>query len=215
MKNMSKNKREKTNNDIIYFMSFIRKFIVIRNTVIGIVIIIVAIFSYVTCKRMFKVQSERTHQALTNQVLHIAELTTIKNNYSDIVCIKKSAVGGIVKAHSIIKVSGSIRIGVNELTRSKIYIDKKKNKVEIQMPHCVILDNTLISQEVFDERKSLFVPITTQEIFNEINSTMAEYSAKAEYNDLINEADARLIELVTATVKGVGFKDVHVQLISY
>ena len=41
---------------------------------------------------------------------------------------------------------------------------------------------------------------------------MADYGLAAERNGIVKEADARLIELVSATVKGFGFEKVKVTL---
>lgn len=163
----------------------------------------------------FKLTNERiekTHQAVTNQVLHVAELTTLKNTYSDLVCIKKSGVGGIAKSYAIIKYSGVIRIGVEKISDAVIETNKNGTEVDITIPHCEILDNTLVAQEVFDERKSIFVPITTQEIFSEIETAMADFALSAERRGLLKEADQHLVELVTATVKGFGYKKVNVKI---
>ena len=184
----------------------------IKYLFISVVIAAAAAFGFMTWKKMFEVKIERTHQALTNQVLHVAELTAIKNSYSDIVSIKKSAAGGMAKSYAIIKFSGIVRIGVEDLAKSQVSINPDGKEVEIKIPHCTIIDNTLVSQEVFDEKKSLFVPITTQKIFDEINMAMADYGLAAERNGIVKEADARLIELVSATVRGFGFEKVKVTL---
>ena len=60
----------------------------IKYLFISVVIAAAAAFGFMTWKKMFEVKIERTHQALINQVLHVAELTAIKNSYSDIVSIK-------------------------------------------------------------------------------------------------------------------------------
>ncbi|MBQ0039526.1 MAG: DUF4230 domain-containing protein [Treponema sp.] len=173
-----------------------------------------AVFGFMSYRKMFETKIEKTHQALTNQVLHVAELTTLKNTYSDIVSIKKRGAGGMAKSYSIIKYSGVIRVGVEDLSKSEISIENNGKDVVIKIPHCEILDNTLVSQEVFDEKTSIFVPITTQEIFNEIQMAMADFSLAAERRGLLKEADSHLSELVTATVKGFGFEKVTVKLIS-
>ncbi len=162
--------------------------------------------------KLAKVKMEKTHQAVTNQVLHVAELTTLKNTYSDLVCIKKSGVGGMAKSYAIIKYSGVIRIGVEKISDAVIETDKTGTEVDITIPHCEILDNTLVAQEVFDERKSIFVPITTQEIFSEIETAMADFALSAERRGLLKEADQHLVELVTATVKGFGYKKINVKI---
>jgi len=184
---------------------------------IGFLILVIAFgagFGFMSYRKMFEAKIEKTHQALKNQVLHVAELTTLKNTYSDIVSIKKRAAGGMAKAYSIIKYSGIIRIGVEDLSKAEISISDNGKDVVIRIPHCVILDNTLESQEIFDEKTSIFVPITTQEIFNEIQTAMADFALAAERRGLLKEADSHLVELVTATVSGFGFEKVTVKLIS-
>lgn len=181
---------------------------------IGILIILscIMVFGFVFYKRVLRQKIERTHQAVTNQVLHVAELTTLKNNYSDIISIKKSGVGGLAKAYVIIKYSGVIRVGVQDLTRAKISVNDKGTEVRIKIPRCTILDNTLVSQAVFDEKRSVFVPITLKEIFAEIETAMADFALSAERRGLIEEADAHLVEIVSATVKGFGYDRVTVEL---
>lgn len=177
------------------------------------VLVAAGVFGFFTYRRMFRVRLEKTHQAITNQVLHVAELTTLKNNYSDIVSIKKTAAGGLSKAYSIIKFSAVIRIGVEDLSKAHVVVDSAGTEVAIKIPHCRILDNTLVEQKVFDEKRSIFVPITTQEIFDEINLAMADFSLDAERRGLLKEADAHLSELVVATVKGFGFEKVKVEMV--
>lgn len=186
----------------------------IFNIIIAFFVVSIGIYVLINFRKMTEVHIEKTHQAITNQVVRVAELTAIKNSYSDIVCIKKSAMGGMAKAYSIIKFSGVIRIGVENLSDTKIEISQGGKEVEIKIPHCTILDNTLVSQEVFDERQSIFVPITTQEIFDEISVAMADYALSAERRGLVKEADDRLTELVSAAVKGFGFETVKVTLLS-
>lgn len=177
------------------------------------VLVAAGVFGFFAYKKMFNVRLEKTHQAITDQVLHVAELTTLKNNYSDIVSIKKSGVGGLSKAYAIIKFSAVIRIGVDDLSKTQIAVDSDGSEVSIKIPHCRILDNTLVEQKVFDEKRSIFVPITTQEIFDEINLAMADFSLDAERRGLLKEADAHLSELVVATVKGFGFEKVNVEMV--
>ena len=190
-------------------MSILKK---IKFTLIVAVIIAASVFGYVTWKKMYEVKIERTHQAISNQVLHVAELTTLKNNYSDIISIKKSGVGGLAKAYAIVKYSGVIRVGVQDLSRAKISVNEKGTEVRIKIPRCTILDNTLVSQAVFDEKRSIFVPITLKEIFEEIETAMADFALSAERRGLIEEADAHLVEIVSATVKGFGYDRVTVEL---
>ena len=184
----------------------------IRIIIAVLVVSFAAGFGIMAYFKLAKERIEKTHQAVTNQVLHVAELTTLKNTYSDLVCIKKSGVGGIAKSYAIIKYSGVIRIGVEKISDAVIETNKNGTEVDITIPHCEILDNTLVSQEVFDERKSIFVPITTQEIFSEIETAMADFALSAERRGLLKEADQHLVELVTATVKGFGYERVNVKI---
>ena len=90
----------------------------------------------------------------------------------------------------------------------------KIKELELQTMEDGFWNDRKNSQEVFDERQSIFVPITTQEIFDEISVAMADYALSAERKGLVKEADDRLTELVSAAVKGFGFETVKVTLLS-
>lgn len=206
---MKKNESEKTEKKKNKFFAVV---LAVKISAVVLILCACGFFAVFSYNKYIAEKIESTHTALTNQVFQVAELTTLKNVYSDIVSIKKSM--GMAKSYSIVKYSGVIRVGVEDIRNARISVNKKGTIATIKIPHCQILDNTLVSQEVFDERRSIFVPITTQEIFNEIETAMADFALAAERNGLIKEADAHLVEIIAATVKGFGYEKVEVDFIS-
>lgn len=171
-------------------------------------------FFYAKCTKLMKVRTESMHQAVSRQILKVAELTTIKNKYSDIVCIKKSL--PFAKSYAIVKYSAVMRIGIEDT--SAISFEIKENadggqQLTVRVPHCEILENSILKQEIFDEKTSIFVPISTQEIFEEIELSMADFALDAERSGLARQAEDHLEELVKMTFGSLGFESIHVEFL--
>ncbi|MCR4579700.1 MAG: DUF4230 domain-containing protein [Treponema sp.] len=115
----------------------------------------------------FEVKTENKSALVEQQLSYCQELVTAKYRYSDIVTLKKTA--GFAKSYSIIKYTGLIRAGIADFTDISYSLSVDGKKVIINMPEAEVLGNEIVNQEVFDEKQSIFVPITTQEVFDEID----------------------------------------------
>ena len=102
-------------------------------------------------------QKEVNILMVQNQLSYCQELVTLKYRYSDIISIKKSL--ALSKSFSIVKYSGIIRVGIEDITLSDIKVSEDGRRVKIKIPDVVVLGNDITSQEVFDESHSIFVPI--------------------------------------------------------
>lgn len=162
-------------------------------------------------KKVSSVKVERLSAMVYSQVERVAELTVIKYNYGNVAVPKKSAVNGMARAYSIVKFQGVIRMGLRDISQVSINVLGGGRAVEVVLPHSEVLDNTLFSQEVFDEKRSIFVPIATQEIFDEIKSEMMRTEELVVEEGFLQEADERMVQLIRAMLQGAGIKDADVR----
>ena len=146
---------------------------------------------------------------VSQQLLSVQELVTQKYRYSDIITLKKSLI--FSKSYSIVKFSGIIRAGIEDISKAGYEISSDKSSISIKLPHAVILGNEITEMSVFDEKRSLFVPITTQEVFDEIDSVRASIVQDAEVQGLLTEADNMAKKSVSQTMYALGFDSVTVE----
>ena len=164
----------------------------------------------------WKVLSERhiqkLHTTLETQVQKVAELTVLKNTFTDVVSVKATRIGGLAKAYSIVKYRGIIRVGIADVTRISIELSEDGKSAVVHVPASCILGNDIETEslEVFDEKKSVFVPIGTQEIFDEIRLDMQENEALIKAQGGLADADIRVHALIESMVKSAGIENVKV-----
>lgn len=154
---------------------------------------------------------EKKHMTLASQIEQVAELTVLKNTYSDVICVKKTAAGGLAKAYSIVKYKGVIRAGVKDVSQIKMSFSKDGKSITVHVPKAEVLGNGLIDQEVFDEKNSVFVPITTEEIFAEINSGMQKTQEACVKDGFLDEADLQVKKVVSGLLTAAGFTEITIE----
>ena len=150
---------------------------------------------------------EETHVLVVmNQLAYCQELVAVKYHYSDIVSIKKSI--ALSKSFSIIKYSGVIRIGIEDITLSDFEVFNDGKSIRIKLPDVEVLGNDITSQEVFDESHSIFVPITLDEVFTEIerskNGTLEDLLSEG----VLDEARENAKKVVQQIMMAAGFEEV-------
>ena len=163
---------------------------------------------YIFAKR-FTPKTEVNVAIVMSQLELCQELVTAKNRYSDIVSINKQ-LKWRGKSFAIIKYTGIIRIGISDITQSDIEIYNEGKSVKIKLPDIEVLGNEIESQEVFDESHSIFVPITLDEVFTEI-----EKAKQGTLEDLISDGilkDARenAKRVIQQIMMAAGFEEVIV-----
>lgn len=200
---MSKKKNKKTEAN-----PFITKIIVRIITIILLVGIFVGA-AYFVMERMTKVETQNKHALVDKQLSLCQELVTAKYKYSDIITLKKSS--GFAKSYSIVKYSGILRAGISSLSNIVYEIPAKGKKIEITLPPVEVLGNELLTQEIFDEKQSIFVPITTQEIFDEIEIARKEAEAEILEEGMLDEAREYAERVVTQLMYSLGFEEVVIK----
>ena len=127
---------------------------------------------------------------------------------TDVIAIKKQAALGLTKSYSIVKFSGIVRAGIQNIDDVSFTISKDRKAIRLTLPSAELLGNEIILQRVFDERQSIFVPITTQEIFDEIELAKEDSASEIISEGLLDDADKRAEEYITQLMKTLGFEKV-------
>lgn len=159
-------------------------------------------------KKFTKIEKTTSYEMVEKQLSLCQELVTAKYRYSDIVSLKKSY--GFSKSYSIIKYTGLIRGGIVDLMECDIDISVDGKSVKIRLPQAEVLGNEVVKMEVFDEQQSIFVPITTQEIFDEIQRAKDETLEEVLAEGFLNEAKSYAIRIITQIMQSCGFETVEV-----
>lgn len=201
----SKNKKDNPQKKKNFSFKF--KFII---TVVNILLCMgLFVAGYFGMRKFLEVKTENKVALVSKQLSFCQELVTLKYRYSDIVTLKKTA--GFSKSYSIIKYTGLIRAGLGDFTDLTNHIEVSGKKVKIKMPNAELLGNEIISMEVFDEKQSIFVPITTQEIFDEIEAARRTTVEDLVDEGLLTEAREYAIKIITQNMEALGFETVVIE----
>lgn len=160
--------------------------------------------------KLFSVRVQNKRAAVERELAECAELVLYKMRYSDIITLKKR--GAVSKAFSIVRYTGVLRAGIENIRDSEIVISDGGRKLLVKIPPCVLLGNDIASQEVFDEQQRLFTRISTQEVFDQIEIAKREAADEILADGLLDDADARAKQVVTALLKPLNFESVTVVL---
>ena len=180
--------------------------------VVTIVLIAAAVFALAAfcLSKMQAARVQNRRAAVERELSECAELVLYKMRYSDIITIKKK--GAISKAFSIVRYSGVLRAGIEDIRDSDVEISPDGKSVVVKIPPTVLLGNDIQSQEVFDEQQRLFNRIGTQEIFDQIDAAKREAADEILADGLLDDADERAKQVVSALLKPLGFRSVVVEI---
>ncbi len=180
--------------------------------VVTIVLIAAAVFALAAfcLSKMQAARVQNRRAAVERELSECAELVLYKMRYSDIITIKKK--GAISKAFSIVRYSGVLRAGIENIRDAEVVVSPDAKSVVVKIPPTVLLGNDIQSQEVFDEQQRLFTRIGTQEIFDQIDAAKREAADEILADGLLDDADARAKQVISALLRPLGFKNVSVVL---
>lgn len=173
------------------------------------IIILLAIFtgaSYFAITELTKVEKESKFAMIDKQLSYCQELVTAKYRYSDIVTIKKTS--GFAKSYSIIKYNGLLRVGIADFTDISYKLSLDGKTVKIKLPEAEILGNDILKQEVFDEKNSIFVPISTQEIFDEIDNARFQTQEDMLAEGILEDAELYAQQIIRQFLLSLGFEKI-------
>ncbi len=180
--------------------------IIVRLVWIIILLVIFAGACYYVINKLTKVEKESKYAMIDKQLSYCQELVTAKYRYSDIVTLKKSA--GFAKSYSIIKYTGLLRVGIADFTDVSYNLSMDGKTIKIKLPAAEILGNDLVKQDVFDEKNSIFVPITTQEIFEEIDQARFQTQEDLIAEGVLEDAELYAQQIIRQFLLALGFEKV-------
>ena len=183
--------------------------IAMRATTIITIGILVIIAGCVGLKKFNKPVEEKRYALIDKQLSYCQELVTLKYRYSDISAIKKSS--GFARSYSLVKYSGVIRAGIADVTDISYNVSIDGKKIFLTIPEAEILGNEIVKQEVFDESSSIFKPITTKEIFEEIKKSQDETCEDLIAEGLLDESRNYAINILTQFMHSIGFEEVIIK----
>ncbi len=183
--------------------------IFIRIIIVLILIVIFCTAGFFAIKQITKVNFESKYTLVDKQLSYCQELVSSKFKYSDILSLKKSS--GLSKSYSIIKYTGIIRVGLRDFSQINVKISKDGKMVRIKIPQIEVLSNDITNQEVFDEKQSIFVPITTQEIFTEMENAKNQMQEDMINEGILDEARDYTIKVIRQFMFSCGFENVEIE----
>ncbi|MCQ2583371.1 MAG: DUF4230 domain-containing protein [Treponema sp.] len=137
------------------------------------------------------------------------EFVTLKYRYSDIVSVKKT--GFLTSSYALVKYSGIVRAGIQDITAAEINISSDGKVLTIILPEPDILGNDIVSQEVFDEQHSIFVPMSMEEVFTEINNSKEDALEELLNDGILEQSKDHAKKILTQLFKTAGFEVVVVE----
>ncbi|MBM7023769.1 DUF4230 domain-containing protein [Treponema sp. Marseille-Q4523] len=167
--------------------------------------------AYFGRKKITEIKLTKKYMRIERQLVLCRELVTVKLRYSEIVSIKKSGALGVAKSYSIVKYSGVARAGIADVSKIAATVSKDGKSVSISLPKSELLGNEIASQEIFDEKRSIFVPITMKEIFDGIEESRASAAERLVAEGLLDDADVQARAVLRASMTALGFENVTIR----
>jgi len=183
--------------------------IILRIVTIVLIALIVLGSGYFGFRRFTTVKSESKLALVDRQLSYCQELVTAKYRYSDIITLKKSA--GFSKSYSIIKYTGLVRAGLADITDVSYSVSLDGKSITLTVPEAEVLGNEIVSQSVFDEKQSVFVPISTQEIFDEIDRAKDQAVEDMIAEGILEDARTYAVRIITQFMLALGFEEVRIK----
>ena len=183
--------------------------VILRIVTIVVIAIILAVTAWFGLKKFTTVKYENKLALVDKQLSYCQELVTAKYRYSDIITLKKAA--GWAKSYSIIKYTGVVRAGITDVTDVSYSISLDGKTITLDVPVAEVLGNEIVSQSVFDEKQSIFVPISTQDIFDEIDRAKAEALVDMIAEGVLNEAREYAVRIIRQFMLALGFEEVRIK----
>ena len=183
--------------------------IILRIVTIVVIALILGAAAWFGLKKFTTVKYENKYALVDKQLSYCQELVTAKYRYSDIITLKKAA--GWAKSYSIIKYTGVVRAGIADITDVSYSISLDGKTITLEVPPAEVLGNEIVSQSVFDEKQSIFVPISTQDIFDEIDKAKAEALEDMIAEGVLDEAREYAVRIIRQFMLALGFEEVRIK----
>lgn len=193
-------KRKKINKNKVLIL-----FIII-GVIIGTIISSGLIFSQKPLKDTSKVLST---------IEQVAELSTSKYNYSDIVTITKDKSFKNIKIpftekSFIIKYNGIVKGGVK--SEDIAVSNNNKGSISIDINKCSIIDHYIDEENVYvyDIKNALFNKVDVNEVIEELAKSKQEYEKKIIQEGFLEDVKTSIKKTLEKSLKDLGYREVIV-----
>ena len=142
-----------------------------------------------------------TTDYISGKLEDVGELTTQKLTYTGYASIEEGKIPFITKKGFSMKYNAVIRAGMEV---EKFDIKVKEKNVIVKIPHAEVLDVKVDSDsiEFYDEKFSLFNRTKKEDVTKAIGIAEDDVLKKADYSQLIENADEYAEELIIKILKG-------------
>lgn len=183
-----------------------------------IILLLIVVLSTVLLLNSFNIKSnvEKNCQSITEKLISVSELSTVKYNYSNVISIKdslkfKDFTIPFTEKSFVLKYSGFIAAGV-DLSKAEVSISN--NNLLVILPPSVILNHNINEEEIFiyDEKSSAFNKLNIQDMLKEIIAEK-EKTEKALIDDgFLEKVDSDTIKFLQSFLIELGYKKVEVKI---
>lgn len=140
-----------------------------------------------------------------NVVERIAELAVLEYRYTDVMELqKKFIIGG--QSSSLVRFSGVVKAGIADVSAVNAEWDRSAGTVTLALPRSSIVSNEVdvSTIKIWDLKRNLFVPITTDFKIQEIAAFRDKVASELEATGFLDEADSRAEEVLGSLFAGFG-----------
>lgn len=195
------------------------KLILILKNIKWILILLLSISSiYYLNSFTTKKEIEKRNNFVSEKLVNISELATTKYDYSNVISIKDSLSFKdfsipFTEKSFVIKYTGYITAGL-DLTKATFTIND--DILTINIPPCTILSHNINEDEIyiFDEKTSIFNPLTINDMLNEILIEKPKTEAEIIKDGFLDQVTVDTIHLLKGIFSNSDFKEIIVTVIA-
>lgn len=181
--------------------------------IIAVLVCLIMGMGYFGYKKGSEVTVTKSYAMVKESLTYWQEFVTLKYRYSDIVSVKKE--NFFSSSYTLVKYTGIVRAGIPDLSKCNIEISSDRKKLTLTLPPAEILGNEIESQEVFDEKHSIFIPLTMGEIFTEIENSKQLALEEILQDGILDEAWLYAQSVITQIFHTAGFEQVEIKKWSF
>lgn len=181
--------------------------------IIAVLVCLIMGMGYFCFKKGSEVTVTKSYAMVKESLTYWQEFVTLKYRYSDIVSVKKE--NFFSSSYTLVKYTGIVRAGIPDLSKCNIEISLDRKKLTLTLPPAEILGNEIESQEVFDEKHSIFIPLTMGEIFTEIENSKQLALEEILQDGILDEAWLYAQSVITQIFHTAGFEQVEIKKWSF
>lgn len=173
----------------------------------------ILVISLVLFKLIFKEKPSQDTTKVLNTIEKVAELSTSKYNYSNIITVTKDKSFKNIKIpfsqkSYIVKYNGIVKGGVN--LKDINIIDNNKNAITINVNKWGIIEHYIDEENVYvyDMKNALFNRIDVNEVLKELSKSKKEYEQKIIDEGFLKEIQISIRKNLESNLKNLGYKKI-------